>query len=109
MISSILWYGLIAVFFFMMMRGGCGGHVMGHGHHSHGGKVPEAGTRNAGTAIDPVCGMEVQTATGKTSVYHGKVYYFCSANHRDTFEVNPELYINQIPPAFEHGESPGHA
>lgn len=28
--ESLLWYGLLG---FLMARGGCGAHVMGHGHH----------------------------------------------------------------------------
>jgi Cu+-exporting ATPase len=48
------------------------------------------------TAIDPVCGMEVdpQQAAG-TSEYHGTTYYFCSAGCKRQFEKAPESYVGQ--------------
>ena len=102
MLSSLLWFGLIAAFFFLMMRGGCGSHVMGHGHHDH------AGGTAATTAIDPVCGMQVETAAAKTSVYRGTAYYFCSAQHRDAFENNPDSYLNRPVPVAGHQETQTH-
>ena len=49
--------------------------------------------------IDPVCGMEVDEArakaTGKTSVYHGKTYYFCAVECKEQFDKNPGSYIKQ--------------
>ncbi|MDA8252965.1 MAG: YHS domain-containing protein [Rhodospirillales bacterium] len=114
MFSSLLWFGLIALFFFMMMRGGCGGHVMGHGHHDdgrdHGSPPPGGGPMGHAdeTAIDPVCGMQVATATAKSSVYRGIAYYFCSAEHRDAFEANPAAYLGQTPPASGHEEAHTH-
>lgn len=30
-----LWFLIVGVVFFLMMRGGCGAHVMGHGHGGH--------------------------------------------------------------------------
>jgi len=44
------------------------------------------------SAVDPVCGMTVSTDNAKSSVHHGTVYYFCSAEHRDQFEADPERY-----------------
>ncbi len=44
-------------------------------------------------AIDPVCGMQVdEQAAQYTSEYKGKVYYFCSASCKITFDSNPEAY-----------------
>ena len=106
MLSSLLWFGLIAAFFFLMMRGGCGSHVMGHGHHDHAGGTGGSGPVGpaAATAIDPVCGMQVETATAKTSVYRGTAYYFCSSQHRDAFENNPDSYLNRsVPMAGQQG------
>jgi YHS domain-containing protein len=40
--------------------------------------------------IDPVCRMSVRTDGAKSSVYRGTIYYFCSAEHRDAFEADPE-------------------
>ncbi len=110
MLSSLLWFGLIAAFFFLMMRGGCGSHVMGHGHHDHAGGTGGSGPGGtaATTAIDPVCGMQVETATARTSVYRGTVYYFCSAQHRDAFENDPDFYLNRSAPAAGQQEAQTH-
>ena len=110
MLSSLLWFGLIAAFFFLMMRGGCGSHVMGHGHHDHAGGTggSGAGGTAATTAIDPVCGMQVETAAAKTSVYRGTAYYFCSAQHRDAFENSPDSYLNRSAPAAGQQEAHTH-
>lgn len=97
--TSLLWFGLIALFFFLMMRGGCGAHVMGHGHQHDDQPQPAPGSDPAmtqsGPAIDPVCGMQVDPASAKSSVYRNKVYFFCSAEHRDTFEANPDKYATK--------------
>jgi YHS domain-containing protein len=97
-LSSLLWFGLIAVVFSLMMRGGCGAHVMGHRRGSQHDDRPEPGsarqpTTAAGPAVDPVCGMQVDPVSSKSSVYRGAVYFFCSAEHRDAFEADPERYL----------------
>ena len=93
-----IYFLIIGALFFLMMRGGCGAHVMGHGHHQHGGGdqapdpmgiVPASGP--AGMR-DPVCGMTIDIATAKTSVYRGIVRYFCSDECRGKFEASPEAY-----------------
>lgn len=45
-------------------------------------------------AKDPVCGMEVdeQRAEHKTE-YKRKVYFFCSAHCKMTFEREPDKYV----------------
>ena len=44
----------------------------------------------------PVCGMEVTPATaGGQSEYQGRTYYFCSTEHKEAFDKNPEKYISQ--------------
>jgi YHS domain-containing protein len=41
-------------------------------------------------AIDPVCGMEVDTATATlTSEHEGTVYYFCGKDEPETY-LDPE-------------------
>ncbi len=47
------------------------------------------------TQIDPVCGMEVdeQSASGK-SIFQGQEYYFCSTGCKQTFENNPQQYVD---------------
>ncbi len=50
----------------------------------------------ATTYADPVCGMEVIPETAEaTSEHQGKSYYFCSAEDKETFDENPEEYVNQ--------------
>jgi len=48
-------------------------------------------------AVDPVCFMEVDEfrarATGLTSEYLGKTYYFCSAECKEEFEEDPALFV----------------
>lgn len=101
--GTLLYFAVFAGLFFLMMRFGCGAHVMGHGHGEHEGREGQgggaarpgegAGWRPPVTDVDPVCRMTVQTQGAKSSVYRGTVYYFCSAEHRDQFEADPERYV----------------
>ncbi len=100
--GNILYYLLLAGMFFLMMRFGCGAHIMGHSH-SHGAKSSDQ--RPAGSnlrwiapdqAVDPVCGMTVQTAGAKTAVHDGQVYYFCSPECRQKFETSPNSYVKPM-------------
>ncbi len=98
----IFWAGLI----FVMMRYGCGAHIMGHGHRgSHRKKLPPhagpSGWVPPETNVDPVCGMTVQTGTAKSAVIDGTVYYFCSSESRERFEATSRIY-----PASVHGGQP---
>jgi YHS domain-containing protein len=98
----IIWAGLI----FVMMRLGCGAHVMGHGH---GGQDTRHTDEARGSDevrwvppeedVDPVCGKTVRPVQAKPSVYDGMVYYFCSRECRERFEAAPELYIGTGPQA----------
>jgi len=46
-------------------------------------------------AIDPICKMTVDEKTAKfTSVYKGKMYYFCAPGCKKAFGVNPEQYVH---------------
>ena len=46
------------------------------------------------TAIDPVCGMEVDEATAQWKTeYHGQTYYFCAPGCKRSFEKEPEKYL----------------
>ena len=88
--TSIWYFALWALLLFVLMRFGCGAHVMGDGsgHTRHGGArdAPEKAT-------DPVCGMSVEPKTAKTSVYDQRIYYFCSTDCRDKFESAPNTYL----------------
>ncbi len=47
------------------------------------------------TAVDPVCGMEVDTEGAElTSEYEGKTYYFCSRGCKLDFEEDPPRYLD---------------
>lgn len=88
--GSLLYFLIFAGLFALMMRSGCGAHVMGHrGHPTSGhGSAPVPPEK----VKDPVCGMMVETATAKTAVHGGTIYYFCSTDCREKFEASPEKY-----------------
>jgi YHS domain-containing protein len=44
-------------------------------------------------ALDPVCGMMVDTADSPKSDYKGKTYYFCSVEDKKDFDKAPASYI----------------
>ena len=56
--------------------------------------APATATVAAAEAIDPVCGMAVQTASAEhRSRYGGQVYYFCCPHCRGDFEKEPEKFL----------------
>jgi membrane fusion protein, copper/silver efflux system len=59
-------------------------------------KMAAAGFTEA-PAKDPVCGMDVDTATarslGRESDYQGKTYYFCADHCKEEFARNPSQYL----------------
>ncbi len=57
----------------------------------------------ANTVKDPVCGMDIDpaTAAGK-SEYKGQTYYFCSAGCKNSFDKEPEKYIDQAQQGHHH-------
>lgn len=78
---------LFAVFFFLMMRFGCGAH-MGHGKHKASDKDDEQ------KHIDPVCGIKVIVDQGYGKMHQGQLYRFCSRDCLDIFDSDPNKYIN---------------
>ncbi len=49
-----------------------------------------------GSAIDPICGMDVDiTPTSLQHEYNGKTYYFCSEHCLNKFRTDPEGYISK--------------
>ena len=98
-LQNVLYFLVWAGLFFVMMRFGCGAHVMGHGHH-HGGtssdaRGPGSDPRSAppDRVVDPVCGRTIETARAKSTVDDGRVYYFCSQDCREKFEAAPTSYV----------------
>ena len=50
------------------------------------------------TAIDPVCGMEVETTTAEWKTeYQGQTYYFCAPGCKRSFEKEPERFLRDGP------------
>ncbi len=76
---------IFAVIFYLLMRYGCGAHMV-HGHggsHSHQDEYD-----------DPVCGMKVKQDEGYGKTYQGVAYRFCTRSCLDKFDANPEQYIH---------------
>jgi YHS domain-containing protein len=113
-VEALLYFALWAGLIFLMMRFGCGAHVMGQRHGSERDKDSED-ARNAGLRwvppardTDPVCGKTVATDKAKPSVYNGSVFYFCSRECREIFEAAPSLYVGSDSPApskLEHSHA----
>lgn len=77
---------VFAALFYLMMRFGCGAHMV-HGHGgAHGGHGAEQNGR------DPVCGMQVAADSGYTKMHRGARLRFCSKNCLDKFEADPGKY-----------------
>jgi YHS domain-containing protein len=99
--EALLYFALWGAVIFLMMRFGCGAHVMGHGH---GKKRAPQDSEQAPTEslrwvppdndVDPVCGQTLATAEAKPSIHDGTVYYFCSHECRKTFEAAPKRYAS---------------
>ncbi len=96
--TTILWFLIIGVVFYFLMRmGGCGAHGHGGrgGHGGHGGHDHGASDEHDETwaVKDPVCGAAGPADKAPaTADYHGKPFYFCSRKCRDLFMENPEHY-----------------
>lgn len=98
--EALLYFIFWAGFIFLMMRFGCGAHIMGQGHGagSSGDEPGNAGPRQfrwvpPETDTDPVCKKSIATDGAKSSVHDGGVYYFCSRDCREVFEAAPGLYV----------------
>lgn len=105
-----IWIALYAGLFFVMMRYGCGAHMMGHkggheGHENHGddeghreqqAALPNVPSRRGGVFVDPVCGMAVPRDEGYGKMYQGIPYRFCSRDCLDKFDADAERYVNRV-------------
>lgn len=76
---------LFAGLFYLMMRVGCGAHMM-HGHHG-------ASNEDPSKHIDPVCGKNVPPTEGYGKMHEGSFYRFCSRNCLDAFDQEPKRYL----------------
>lgn len=103
--EALLYFAIWAGLIFLMMRFGCGAHIMGKGHCSGQaqnkfGQVgnPELRWLPPKKDTDPVCGKTVATDKAKPTVYDGNVYYFCTRECREVFEAAPDLYVGGSDP-----------
>jgi YHS domain-containing protein len=87
-LKSLGWLLVWGALFFVMMRYGCGAHMMGrHGKRKNHNSAADRETK------DPVCGMSVNPEkAAAASVLNGNTYYFCSRSCRDKFEKAPGTY-----------------
>jgi YHS domain-containing protein len=81
---------LFAVLFYVMMRYGCGAHMV-HGHHSG----HDDHDADGGKFIDSVCGKEVNPDQGYGVMHKGDLYRFCSRQCLDQFDEQPSLFIKK--------------
>lgn len=88
---------LFAVFFYIMMRFGCGAHRVHGGHgekdadHDH---IKVKGDK--AQKIDPVCGMTVRSESGYGKMHEGHLYRFCSKKCLDRFDADPAPYLKPV-------------
>ena len=65
------------------------------------GVAPAKASLKSELARDPVCGMNVETATAKfVSEQGGKKYYFCSRGCVEKFEADPAKYLSKLASAL---------
>ena len=51
---------------------------------------------NATAVVDPVCGMDVDTATAaRQTEYKGQTYYFCGSKCKEKFDLRPQQYLGK--------------
>lgn len=82
--EGTLWLLIYAALFYVMMRYGCGAHMVhGHGNHGAANRAGPPGRK------DPVCGMDVSPDSGYSRVYQGREYRFCSRTCLDQFDRDP--------------------
>ena len=54
--------------------------------------------KNNKTIVDPVCGMTVVTGPKEImTTIDGQTYYFCAEGCRQSFEKNPQKFLNPEP------------
>lgn len=113
--EALLYFAFWAALILLMMRFGCGAHIMGHGHSK--GRGHDKPRQEGNSEIrwvppkkdtDPVCNKTVATDKAKPSVHAGSVYYFCSRECREVFEAAPDLYVGGGDPyrqKLEHSDA----
>ncbi|MFQ5432274.1 MAG: YHS domain-containing protein [Nitrospinota bacterium] len=93
--EGLLTFILFGAFFYLMMRFGCGAHMV-HGDHGHANGDKSHDHQHADSVSknsDPVCGMEVEDYKGYGKMYEGALYRFCSRKCLDKFDADPNSYL----------------
>lgn len=78
---------LFAGLFYVMMRFGCGAHMV-HGHRHKNRSADSNGDKH----VDVVCGKELSPTEGYGKMDADRLYRFCSRQCLDIFEANPDRY-----------------
>ena len=62
--------------------------------------------KNTTIAKDPVCGMDIETATAAGQTEHsGQTYYFCGSKCKDKFDRDPAQYLGESAGTPKSGHS----
>jgi YHS domain-containing protein len=85
--EGFLSFLFFAAFFYLMMRVGCGAHMM-RGQH---GTTDDDASKH----IDPVCGKDVPPSEGYGKMHADQLYRFCSRDCLDTFDAEPDRYTTK--------------
>jgi len=91
--DGLLSFLLFGVFFYLMMRFGCGAHMVHGGHKGHGSEAQGHNPQQS-SAKDLVCGMDVASGEGYSKMYEGRAYRFCSRKCLDKFDAEPQRYLS---------------
>lgn len=86
--NGFLSFLLFAGVFYLMMRLGCGAHMV---HGGHRGRHPDE--RNDTKHVDPVCGKNVSPSEGYGKMHANRLYRFCSRRCLDAFDADPNRYL----------------
>ena len=62
-------------------------------HFARPGAIPIAVRDDNASAVDPVCGMTVDTATASSLSHDGRTFHFCSDGCRESFAREPGRYL----------------
>jgi YHS domain-containing protein len=92
--EGLLSFLLFGVFFYLMMRFGCGAHMVHGGHEGHGSEGHAGHSTQQSSAKDPVCGMDVASGEGYSKMYEGREHRFCSRKCLHKFEAEPHRYLS---------------
>jgi Cu+-exporting ATPase len=61
-------------------------------------------SRNGPAAVDPICGMTVDSASAAGALHHkGKTYHFCSAHCLEKFRADPDQFLARAALLFGGG------